>query len=236
MSTSTDLVKLVRDVSDLQDEIDLPIALIRTYLRDGYDRIINLERKWPFLETSATFSTVAGQREYPTSGIGTGNYREITSMVDTTISGNRLRLIALEDAERIWSGSLDTAARPMYFVEWGDIQRLYPKPNAVYPINVRGYRKPTYTWVTDGTLEVDCDDRLHTAIAYYALSRVYQRQEDAEMAGVYKQSFDEAVTLARRDIMRITNVRPAVLSRGFSYVSYDRWKQNLGRSLRNYQA
>ena len=234
MSTSTDLVNLVRDIIDL-DEADLPISLVRTYLRDGYDRVINLERTWPFFETSTSFNTVAGQREYPMSSIGAGNLREITSMVDTSISGNRLRLIALEDAERIWSGSLDTAARPMYFVEWNSIQFLYPRPDVVYTINVRGYRKPTYDWVNNGTLEVDCDDRLHTALAYYALSRAYQRQEDAEMAAVYKQSFDEAVMLARKEIMRITSHRPAILSGGFPYLSYDRWTQNLGRTLRNYQ-
>ena len=234
MSTSTQLVDLVRSIIDL-DEGDLPISLVRTYLRDGYDRVINLERTWPFLETSTSFNTVVGQREYPISGIGAGNFREITSMVDTSISGNRLRMIALEDAERIWSGSLDTAARPMYFVEWNNTQFLYPKPDAVYTINVRGYRKQTYDWVNDGNIEVDCDDRLHTALAYYALSRAYQRQEDNEMATIYKQSFDEAVTLARKEIMRITSHRPAILSGGFPYVSYDRWTQNLGRTLRNYQ-
>jgi hypothetical protein len=54
------------------------------------------------------------------------------------------------------------------------------------------------------------------------------------MAAVYKQSFDEGVMLARKEIMRITSARPAILSGGFPYVSYDRWTQNLGRTLRNY--
>ena len=52
---------------------------------------------------------------------------------------------------------------------------------------------------------------------------------------MYKQSFDEAVTLARKEIMRITSHRPAILSGGFPYMTYDRWTQNLGRTLRNYQ-
>ena len=50
-----------------------------------------------------------------------------------------------------------------------------------------------------------------------------------------EQSFDESVTLARRELMRVTSARPAILSGGFPYVSYDRWTQNLGRTLRNYQ-
>lgn len=230
MSTSPELVQLVRDIIDL-DEADLPISLIRTYLRDGYDRVINLERTWPFFEVSTTFTTVAAQRDYLLSGIGDGNLREITSMVDTSMAGNRLRLISLEDAERIWSGSLDVSSRPLYFVSWGDNYKLFPKPDVAYLIEVRGYRKPTYGWLTDNTSQVDCDDRLHTALAYYALSRSYQRQEDAEMAAMYKQSFDEAVTLARREIMRITSHRPTILSGGYPYPTMNRWLQNLGRTL-----
>ena len=230
MSTSTELVQLVRDIIDI-DEADLPTSLVRTYLRDGYDRIINLERTWPFFEVSTQFTTVPAQRDYLLSSIGNGDIREITSMVDTSIAGNRLRLISLEDAERVWSGSLDVSSRPLYFVSWGDNYKLYPKPDSAYVIDVRGYRKPSYDWVSDGVSQVDCDDRLHTALAYYAISRAYQRQEDSEMSNMYKQSFDEAVTLAKREIMRITSHRPTILSGGYPYPSMNRWLQDLGRTL-----
>ena len=232
MSTSTELITLVRNIIDLE-ETDLPSSLVRTYLRDGYDRVINLERRWPFFQTTYTFSTVANTRDYAITSIGSGDLREASSLVDTSVAGNRLKLISPDEAEAVRVGGLDTASRPLFFTFWGGNISLYPKPNAVYPMRVRGYRKPSYTWVTDGISQVDADDRLHTALAYYALSKAYERQEDAEMSAVYKRTFDEAVSLARTEIMRSSTHRPAVLSGGRPYPSMNRWLQDLGRTLGN---
>jgi len=230
LSTVAELITLVRDITDL-DEADLPSSLVRTYMRDGYDRIINLERRWPFFEVSTTINTVANQRDYPMSQVGDGNMREVTSIVDTSMAGNRLHLVSIDDAERVWNASLDQPSRPLYFVEWGNNIKLYPKPDTVYPLSVRGYRKPTYTWVNDANLQVDCDERLHTAIAYYAIAQAYKRQEDNEMAVVYKQSFDEAVSLARRDLMRPSTHRPMIYAGGSPGMTERYWLQQLGRTL-----
>lgn len=230
MSTTTELIALVRNIIDLQEN-DLPTSLLQTYLRDGYDRVVNLERRWPFFETTYTFNTVAAQREYALSSIGSGDLREASSMVDTSTSGNRMRLISLDEAEAIWVGGLDAPSRPLFFAKWNDTISLYPKPDTVYPIKVRGYRKPSYSWVTNNSLTVDCDERLHTALAYYALSKAYERQEDAEMANVYKNSFSEAISIARKEIMRSSVHRPTILSRGVQYPSYNGWLQNLGKTL-----
>lgn len=230
MSTTAELTQLVRDITDL-DEADLPSALIRTYLRDGFDRFINLERRWPWLETSTTLSTVANQRSYAMSNIASGTLREIVSVTDTSVAGNRLQLIPIEDAERIYNGALDTASRPIYFVEWADNIMLYPKPDTVYPLAIRGYRKPTYTWTTNTTLSPDCDERLHVALAYYAIAQAYKRQEDVELSSTYKQSFDEAVSLARRELMRPSSNRPMVMSRGSANMNWRLYLQELGRTL-----
>ena len=134
-------------------------------------------------------------------------------------------------AEGIWNGSFDTPSRPLYYVEWGDIIRLYPKPDAVYPISVRGYRKPSYAWVADTSQQVDCDERFHTALAYYAISQAYRRQEDNEMMNSYKQSFDEAVGLVRRDMMRIPSAQPLVMAAGTARFTEKYWLESLGRNL-----
>lgn len=214
MATTDDLVAFVRSITDL-DEADLPAVLIKQYMKDGFQRIINLERRWPFFETTYSLNTVADQRDYPIKNIGEtlpgaedGDLREVISIIDNSSSGNRLSIVSLDDAEAVWHGSFDTPSRPLLFAEWGDVIKFYPKPDVVYPLTIRGYRKPRYDWVADGTQQVDCDERLHDAIAYYAVSQVYKRQEDSEMSNVYKQSFDEAVSLARNDLMR-----PLVIAR-----------------------
>lgn len=230
MSNVNDLIQIVRDITDL-DEADLPIALIRTYIRDGYDRVINLERRWPFFESSTTLNTVAEQRDYPLSSIAGGTFREITSIVDNSMAGNRLGLVSIDDAERVWSASLDQSSRPLYFVEWGDNIKLYPKPDTVYPLSIRGYRKPTYGWLTDANQQVDCDDRLHTALAYYAISQAYKRQEDTEMSNVYKQSFDEAIGLARNELMRSPSHRAMIFNGGSPRMTESYWLQQLARNM-----
>jgi hypothetical protein len=230
MSTVAELTTIVRDITDL-DSVDLPLSLIQQYMKDGFQRIINLERRWPFLQETYTMNTVINQREYPISGIGSGDLREVVSMVDNSTSGNRLTLTSTDYAEAMWNGSIDIPSRPLNYTLWGDTISLYPKPDTVYPITVRGYRKPSYTWVTNNTLEIDCDDRFHLAIAYYAISQSYKRQEDNEMSAMYKQSFDEAVALARREIMRPDSHRPMVMSKGSTRFSEKFWLESLGRTL-----
>jgi hypothetical protein len=230
MSTTLELITFVRDITDL-DETDLPSSLIRQYMKDGFNRIINLERRWPFLEATYSLSTVAGQRDYAMSSIGSGDLREITSILDDSTVGNRLSIITVDEAENVWHGSFDTATRPLFFAEWGDTVKLYPKPDTVYPLVIRGYRKPSYAWVNDTSQQVDCDDRLHDAIAYYAVSQTYKRQEDNEMARSYKDSFDEAVGLARKELMRGPSHRNMVLSRGVVRPSQKYWLESLGRNL-----
>ena len=230
MSTTLELITFVRDITDL-DDADLPSSLIRQYMKDGFNRIINLERRWPFLEETYSLSTVAGQRDYPMSTIGSGDLREITSILDDSTVGNRLSIITVDEAENIWHGSFDTATRPLFFAEWSDTIKLYPKPDTVYPLVIRGYRKPSYTWVTDTSQQIDCDDRLHDAIAYYAVSQAYKRQEDNEMARAYKDSFDEAVGIARKELMRGPSHRNMVLSRGTVRPSQKYWLESLGRNL-----
>jgi hypothetical protein len=220
------------------DEADLPAALIRQFMRDGFDRIVNLERRWPFYESSYSLSTVPGQRDYPISSIGageffvgTGDLREVVSIVDNSSAGNRLSITSIDDAEALWHGSFDVPTRPLFYTEWGDVIKLYPKPDAVYPLSVRGYRKPNYLWATDTSLEPDLDYRFHTALAYYAISQAYKRQEDSEMTNQYKQSFDEAVQLAKMEIMRPPSHRPMIMSRGYVRPSSKYWLESMGRTL-----
>jgi hypothetical protein len=48
----------VREIVDM-DTDDVSDALLNMYIKDGYDRMISLERRWPFLEKSYTMSTVS---------------------------------------------------------------------------------------------------------------------------------------------------------------------------------
>ena len=223
-----DVRTMVRDISDL-DTVDLPNALLDTFVKEAFQRIVALERRWPFFQETYTVNTVIDQRPYSIAGIG--DIREIISIVETTASGNRFTEIAYDDAEDIWLGNTDVAGRPYFWAVWDAQIHLYPKPDAVYPLTVRAYRNPTYTWLANTAIEIDLDGWFHILLAYYALARVYQRQEDGEMAAMYQRSFEEGVAMARKDLMKARSHRPLLLSGGRRYPTMRRWLQTLGSTL-----
>ena len=107
----TQIRSKIREIVDL-DTQDVSDTLLNMYIKDGFDRIIALERRWPFYQKTFTLSTVPGERSYAINTIGDGNLREITSIVDTSTVGNRLEYISYDDAEAVWVGSYDQVQRP----------------------------------------------------------------------------------------------------------------------------
>ena len=226
--TLTQLRTQVRNMVDL-DETDLPDTIIDQFAREGFQRIYSLERRWPYLQSSYTFNTVANQREYTVSTIG--DIREIISVIDSSTSGARLTLIPYDNAEEIWLGNTDVPSRPYFFSFWNKKLQLWAKPDAVYPMVVRAYRNPLYTWLTDDTITIDLDEFFHALLPYFVIARVYQRQEDSDLSAMYMRSFEEGVGLARRDLMKASSAQPVIMSAGRQYPTMRRWLQTLGATL-----
>ena len=218
----------VRNMADL-DETDLPDSIIDQFAREGFQRIYSLERRWPYLQETFSFNTITGQREYIISNIG--DIREIISVIDSSTSGNRLTLIDYNQAEDIWLGNTDVPSRPYFYSFWNKKIQFWAKPDAVYPITVRVYRNPSYDWLTSTEEEIDLDEWFHALLPYFVLSRVYQRQEDAQLSDMYMKSFEEGVGLARRDLMKASSAQPVVMSAGRQYPTMRRWLQTLGATL-----
>jgi hypothetical protein len=211
------------------DETDLPDSIVDQFAREGFQRIYALERRWPILQESYTFNTVANQREYTISTIG--DIREIISVVDTSTHGARLNLIDYNEAEGIWLGNLDVASRPYFYSFWDKKLQLWAKPDIVYPMTVRAFRNPVYTWLSNTEEAIDLDEWFHAILPYFIIARVYQRQEDSDLSAMYMRSFDEGVAFARRDLMKASSAQPVVMSGGKQYPTLQRWLQTLGRTL-----
>ena len=224
----TDVRLMVRNISDL-DTTDLPNSVLDDFVKEAFQRIIVLERRWPKYQETYTFNTVVNQRAYTIATIG--DIREVISLVDTSTSGSRLTMIPYDNAEEIWLGNTDVASRPYFYAFWDSALHLYAKPDAVYSITVRAYRNPLYTWLTTITDPIDCDEWFHILLVYFVLSRVYQRQEDPELSQMYLKSFEEGVAMARRDLMKTPSARPMLLSGGRQYPTMRRWLQTLGATL-----
>ena len=223
-----DVRTMVRNISDL-DSVDLPNTIIDNAVKEAFQRIIALERRWPKYQETYTFNTVASQRPYTISTIG--DIREVISLVDTSSAGSRLTMIPYDNAEDIWLGNTDVPSRPYFYAIWDAQLHLYPKPDAVYAITLRAYRNPVYTWLTNTSEAIDLDEWFHILLAYFVLARVYQRQEDPELSAMYLRSFEEGVAMARRDLMKTPSARPLLMSGGRQYPTMRRWLQTLGATL-----
>lgn len=226
--TLTQLRTQVRNMVDL-DEVDLPDSIVDQFAREGFQRIYSLERRWPYLQETYTFNTVANQREYTIATIG--DIREIISVVDTSTSGARLTLIPYDNAEEIWLGNTDVPSRPYFYSFWDKKLQLWAKPDAIYPITVRAYRNPVYTWLSNTGETIDLDEWFHALLPYFVIARVYQRQEDSDLSSMYMRSFEEGVGLARRDLMKASSAQPVIMSAGRQYPTMRRWLQTLGATL-----
>lgn len=205
----SDIVTKVREVTEL-DSTDVPTSVIQMYIRDGYNQIINLERRWSFLESKFQMTTTANVSEYNIDDFTTDDIREVISIVDD--EGTRLEYISYDEAEDLFLDVTTPIKRPIMYSMWAGKIYLFPKPNAVYTATVRAYRYPN-DWVTTATT-VDGPASFDIPLVYYAVSRIYQSQEELQTAIKYEQSFAEAISMARRDLTRPPSNSPVVFAGG----------------------
>lgn len=207
--TRSDIVDAVREITEM-DANDVSDSIINIYIRDGYNRIIELERRWSFLECSFDLTTVANQDDYTVDDFTTDEIREVVSVVDS--DGNRLEYLAYDTAEdAVLETNLDVGA-PAFYSFWGGKMFLFPAPDSVETFSVRAYRYPT-DWVTDDTTP-DGVASFDMALVYYAISRIYQAQEELNTAATYERMYADTVTLARRDLTRPPSSSPVVFAGG----------------------
>mgnify|MGYP003111551449 FL=1 len=199
----SEMREYARNVVDI-DTTDISNATLNHFISEGYNLIIHSEKRWPFLETSTTFSTVAGTKDYSLNTVGanesTGNgLREIGSL---KTDDHVIELIGFDDGDIMYPLDTNTTGEPWYWSYWSDTVRVYPTPDAAYTIYVRGYRNAapfgSGSGATDDT-NPDLPDAFDTVLSLYAIYRCYQQQEDGGMAQQYYVQFlGELSNLAAR--------------------------------------
>lgn len=204
-----DIVTQVRAVTEL-DSTDVPTSVINMYVRDGYNRIIDLERRWNFFEVKFTMNVTAGTSEYNIDDFTADDIREVISIVDDY--GGRLEFIAYDEAEDLFLDVTTPIRRPIMYSMWAGKIYLFPTPSDSYTATVRAYRYP-YDWVTTNSV-VDGPAAFDIPLVYYAVSRIYQSQEELQTAARYEQSFADAISMARKDLTRPPSNAPVVFAGG----------------------
>jgi hypothetical protein len=204
----------VRNHLEVDDE-ELPDVLLDVYLQDAFERTMSKDNRWPRNEYAWNVSKVAGS-----IGASLPPNLLIPSILSVIHSGlQRLTYITRENAEDMFTMSPSaTTGTPAYWSTWGREMFFYPNPgvDVSYDVVVRGYRQPA--WDNGASTIPDLDERLHPAVAYYAMGLAYAAQEDEILEGVYMARWDRDVAGFMGAIMDPPRHRPLVLNGGTGMV------------------
>jgi hypothetical protein len=207
--TKTEILQAVRDITEL-DTDDVSDSVLTLYLRDGYNRIIDLERRWPFLEVKFTLTTTPNVNEYTVDDFTTDDIREVISIYDP--DNVRLEFVDYDQVEEWLMTPTTPQGRSTFFSFWGNKLYLFPIPTEADALTVRAYRYPN-NWVSSNTYP-DGPVGFDLPLVYYVVSRVYQSQEEIGTAREWERSFTEGIGLVRRDQMRPESSAPVVFAGG----------------------
>lgn len=212
MATLAELQDYVR-VQTETTSAELPSTTINSYLREAFNRTISAENRWPFYETSWVMNQTAGSTT--TTLPVDANASAIVALTDNA-NGRRLVLVDYETAQDNYSSANTSSGRPLHFSLWGRTVNLWPAVtfDSTQTYSLRGYRLPT-DWVAAGpSAEPDCDDRLHWALAHYAVALAYIQQEDEVLEATYMTRWQRDFEVARRSIMEPARPSPMQMGGG----------------------
>ena len=221
---------------------DISTDVVNGFVKEGFQKIVALSNRFPYYQNTAVFNTVVDQHAYSSfaqtlpevAAKDITDFAQIISVVNTTNSGNYLIYLDQFKAESIWVGTNDVAGIPVYFSFWANELNLWPKPNSVYTIVVRGYRNPSLAWLQDDGANIDIDPEMQLPLTNYVMARIFQFQEDGEMAAIYMKNFEQGVALQTAKLTAPNSNQPLILSGGLQ-LNISRWYGNAGVQVLPYQ-
>ncbi len=180
----------VQSVVDI-DTSDISNDTLNRFLGEGYDLIVYTEKRWPFFETSTTFNTVASQKDYTLAAVGTSVTNGLREIAALRTDDHVLTFVGRDEGDVVYPLNQNGSGDPWWWSYWGESVRLYPTPQSVKTINVRGYKNPTAfgAGVADNVEPSDLPTPFHILIATYGIARAYEQQEDPQMANQYLSIF-----------------------------------------------
>lgn len=208
MATIAELRAKVRSQTE-QTSSELGDSTIDSYLQEAFNRTIAAETQWPFYEEMWTVTQTAGNS---TMTVPT-DCDDIVTIKDTTNDSFRLTQIDYDTAEDEYFGVNNTSGYAVEYSIWKDTIYLWPAVTFTVDRDyaVRGYRKPTDWLAGASTTEPDCDERLHLALANYAIALSYAKQEDETLERTYMERWQRDVEMARQAIMDPRHHRPLMM-------------------------
>ena len=182
----------VRSVVDI-DSSDISDDTMNRFLGEGYDVIVYSEKRWPFFEAEATFNTVASQKDYTLAVVGASVTNGLRDIASLRTSDHVITYVGRDTGDVVYPLDVSGTGAPWWWSYWAENVRLYPTPNAVHTVTLRGYAEPTAVGAGggDGVEPSDLPTPCHMIIATYGIARAYEQQEAPVMAAQYFAVFNQ---------------------------------------------
>jgi hypothetical protein len=237
------------------DTDDINQDLVLQFLKEGFQTIVDSEVRWPWFETSYitqisneidqgsgvingsqtvfTITSAFAPPPYVTlqTAVSMQGIKELINVISIQGTeqyanlGVELIYLGQHQAERWWLGSTNQPGIPSYFSLWSNSLYVWPRPNQLYTLYLRGYRQPNLDWLNDSNNSqslnyVDLDLELQACLISYTMSRIYQFQEDPEMSKVYRDQFVTNLKNYQDYLTAPSSNQPLIYSGGLQLSTY----------------
>lgn len=146
---------------------------------------------WPFLAASNTLSAVADQQAYTFDTISdfSGTGQKLFSIAAIVDNDKRVKLdeVHHNDAFKTYGGDMPTTSEAVRFFTWGESIYLLPTPDTSDTDRYTVYYFRSPAELSNDTDSPEWDARFHMVIAEYAISKVWEREEEI---GKARQAFN----------------------------------------------
>ena len=160
-------------------------------------------------------NTLQDNPVYCVAGDGSVAFDPATAEIKSVVDDDTNHRLIFTDHDLIKESAEHYAsAVPLFFSLWAGQLYVWPVGFEDRTITVSGYRKPDDTWLTDPSLEVDLDVRLHFPLIHYAVALAYAQQEDPELEQQYLRRWQIQVGEFKDDILKPGLYSPVVLNGG----------------------
>ena len=221
----------VGELSDLDIGVDanddISTDLVNGFIKEGFQKVVALSVRWPYYQTTYSLAVAQDIRPYSSftqtqpTVIGS-NPKSITDILqiisvvnsDPAYAGNSLIYLDQARCESIWVGTSDQQGQPAYYSIWADQLNIWPLPDNNYTFTIRAFRNPSIAWLSDENAAIDISPQLQLPLINYVMARIFQFQEDNEMANAYMRNFEQGIAVLQNNLTAPNSNRQLIMSGG----------------------
>ena len=199
-----DVAEMLEEIDDhgfTDTDSDRKLSMLNDAMYDAASR-----DSWPFMEETVTL-TFSGSSAVPSNL--PADFERPVSLVRTD---DRVKLTPVRyEVVDSWNADLTQSGQALYYYLLGDQLNVWPVPGTSDTIRMRYIKTPAA--LTAGTLSaaVDWPLRHHRVIVLGALFKLYDMEDDPELAVRFQQQFEQRIQQMAGDVFSRQLDRPDVI-------------------------